>query len=115
MKITDFINQTNFDKHHMSPRIICNDGFEISVQASEFHHCSPGKNNLDYYTQFEVGYPSEHEILLDKYKSYDEGIYNKVPGKLVNFIIVEHNEIDINKTFKNINNNKKEFIKNEKI
>ena len=38
-----------------------------------------------------------------------------IPTKLVNFIIVEHNEIDINKTFKNINNNKKEFIKNEKI
>lgn len=35
------------------PSIKCNDGVSISIQASEFHYCSP-RNNCGPYTTVEV-------------------------------------------------------------
>lgn len=38
------------------PRIICSDGSAVSVQASEYHYCTP-RNNEGPYTHVEAGYP----------------------------------------------------------
>ena len=40
------------------PRMKAADGFIVSVQASEYHYCSP-RGNSGPYTLVECGYPSE--------------------------------------------------------
>lgn len=40
-----------------STRIICADGFSISVQASSLHYCLPREDNIPH-THMEGGYPS---------------------------------------------------------
>jgi hypothetical protein len=40
-----------------APRIVCKNGFNLSVQASRSHYCSP-KSDTGSYTHVEVGYPS---------------------------------------------------------
>ena len=80
--------------NHIKPRIICNDGFSVSVQASEFHYCLP-RNNDGPHTHVEVGFPSDKEELLLPYaESYndgeDTGIYPRVPVEIVEAIIKKH-------------------------
>lgn len=50
------------------PRIICSDGFSVSIQASYAHYCKP-RNNIGPYTHFELGYPSE---IVDSWISFVE-------------------------------------------
>ena len=38
----------------LSERLVCKDGFEMSVQASNVHYCSPRIDNAEYYTTVEV-------------------------------------------------------------
>jgi len=75
--------------------IECNDGFTVSVQASDDHFCIP--RNLDGpYTHFELAYPSEIEYKLLPYsvtrhhvtESYT--VYAEVPVNLVLYIINNH-------------------------
>jgi len=39
------------------PRVVCKDGFNMSVQASETHYCSP-RDSVGPWDEVEVGYPS---------------------------------------------------------
>ncbi|MAH49903.1 hypothetical protein CMI37_29050 [Candidatus Pacearchaeota archaeon] len=81
-------------------RIICRDGFSMSVQASEFHYCNPRETAAKKYDTVEVGFPSEHEPLLDKYReelpyfNYDEDkwntVYPYVPSIVIKDIIEAH-------------------------
>ena len=49
-------------------RVVCKDGFTLSIQASEFHYCYPKMNGKDtIYTSVEVGMPSDYEPLLKAY------------------------------------------------
>jgi hypothetical protein len=41
------------------PRIVCEDGFSLSVQASDGHYCNPRHNESVFYDKVEVGYPSK--------------------------------------------------------
>ena len=60
----------------MFPTIQCNDGFSVSVQASEFHYCMP-RNDKG------LGFPSEREELIIKWAENDdipkETVYGWVP------------------------------------
>ena len=49
------------------PRIFCNDGFSLSVQASRDHYSIP-RNNEGPYTHVEVGFPSESDALLTPFR-----------------------------------------------
>lgn len=40
-----------------NPRIVCRDGFSISVQARESAYCEP-RQDVGPYTKVECGYPS---------------------------------------------------------
>ena len=56
-------------------KIVCADGFEMSVQASSHHYCVP-RTDRGAYSNVEVGYPNQPEILLAPYSEikgrYDE-------------------------------------------
>ena len=78
-------------------RIKCADGFSMSVQASSFNYCEPRIDNAPAYEEVEVGFPSSHEPLLQKYAEdpsrYTETIYGWVPAQTVLDVIAKHGGI----------------------
>lgn len=71
------------------PRIVCKDGYELSVQASSGHYCTPRKDNASYYTRVEVGFPSEYDDLLGESVD-DSEVYAFVPIENVAVLINKH-------------------------
>ena len=82
-----------FHKAGLAPRIVCNDGFSMSVQASIIHCCHP-RGNQGPYIQVEVGFPKGCKPkYLWEFKSLDEDeIYFYVPVELVAKEIIFHND-----------------------
>lgn len=81
------------------PRLLCNDGFSISVQASEFHYCWPRLNGNQDYESVELGYPSSEDELINEYAeddwNYTETVYGYVPIEVVEKLIEKHGGIKI--------------------
>lgn len=103
MNIHDFIKATHKDdKYCMRPKIVCKDGFSMSVQGSEGHYCSPRKT-LDYYISMEIGFPSQKEDLIMEYTEQHEQptdtVYGWVPVGVIDDVIEKHGGIDEDKTF----------------
>ena len=73
-----------------NPRIVCRDGFSISVQADDFAYCEP-RQDVGPYTQVECGYPSSTPISqrlkefaeLFGTDDYTETVYGYVPVEIV--------------------------------
>ena len=102
------------------PRIVCQDGYSVSVQASEYAYCTPRYTqfqaedgwhviNGDYwfsdkernfrtdnyipYEAVELGYPSEEDELINEYaegEEYTNTVYGYVPVKVVEKLIEKH-------------------------
>lgn len=79
------------------PRLYCNDGYSISVQASEFHYCSPRINGAQDYESVELGFPSEEDELINEYTDsgfdYTDTVYGYVPIEIVEKLIEKHGGI----------------------
>ena len=79
------------------PRLYCNDGYSISVQASAFHYCSPLLNGLQDYKSVELGYPSAEDELINEYAEddldYTTTVYGYVPIEVVEKLIEKHGGI----------------------
>ena len=86
MKINEFIKKnlkvTNHSRdslmNHMLtssrlPQIVCSDGFKMSVQVGFSLYSTP-KKVAKRYSAVEIGFPSEHEPLIEEYAegSFDE-------------------------------------------
>ena len=77
-------------------RIICKDGFSMSVQASSFHYCSPRIDNAPDYETVEVGFPSKEEPLLTEYSedmpdtALTSSVYPHVPANIIFEVIEKH-------------------------
>ena len=60
--------EDSFMKHMMTssrlPHIVCSDGFEMSVQVGYSLYSEP-KKVAKRYSKVEVGYPSDHEPLIE--------------------------------------------------
>ena len=69
------------------PRIECDDGLVMSVQASSMHYCTP-RDNVGPWTHVEIGYPSR---VIPELAQYGEqgysSVYAYVPIELVENII----------------------------
>jgi hypothetical protein len=79
-------------------RLVCHDGFSVSVQASRCHYSTPRENNEPRYFAFELGFPSEDMgVLINDYaEDKDEPlntVYAYVPGELVQAVIDLHGGI----------------------
>jgi hypothetical protein len=103
MNIQEFVKET-FKEEYGScfrPRIICNDGFSMSVQGSNGHYCNPRKTQ-DWYNSLEIGFPSHEEPLINKYAEteYDwtGTVYGYVPIETIQEVIEKHGGININET-----------------
>jgi len=74
-----------------APHIVCADGFNMSVQVSEAHYCTPRVNDAEWYTAMEIGYPSEAEPLIMEYAGdKDETVYGYVPVEVIDAVIDKH-------------------------
>lgn len=77
------------------PRIVCKDGFSISVQGGEALYSRPRKNLRDgAYKEVECGFPSQKEELLMKYaedtSKPTETVYAYVPVSVVEQVLEKH-------------------------
>ena len=83
---------------NIAKRVICKDGFSLSVQAHDGAYCSPRDNDAYPYSLVEVGFPSEEPELIMKFceDSSDptETVYGYVPVKLVENLIDLHGGIE---------------------
>ena len=83
--------------------IVCRDGFTMSVQASDYHYCTPRINDAPSYLEVEIGFPTERERLLDKYVEgfglwvykdddfdFTSAVYPYVPAEVVIEVIMKH-------------------------
>ena len=84
--------------------IVCKDGFTMSVQASNYHYCTPRINDAEGYLEVEIGYPRQREPLLDKYvegfglwvegenddSNFTNAVYPYVPAEVVIEVIMKH-------------------------
>ncbi len=107
MKLNEFVEQTFKQKHKpysdfvLRPKIVCVDGFTMSVQGSSGHYCAPRSTQNAYY-EMEIGYPSLKEDDLMPYAedadSPTNAVYGYVPCEIIQQVIDKHGGIDIEKT-----------------
>ena len=128
MKINEFIKNnlkvTNLAKssdplmNHMLtstrlPQIVCSDGFKMSVQVGFSLYSTP-KKVAKRYTAVEIGFPSEHEPLIEEYAEtfykedeidvtdYTDTVYPYVPVKIVDKVLKKHGGIDLAETLSEV-------------
>ena len=128
MKINEFIKKnlkvTNFAKNsdplmnHMLtstrlPKIVCSDGFEMSVQVGFSLYSTP-KKVAKRYSAVEIGFPSEYEPLIEEYAEtfykedgedvtdYTDTVYPYVPVKIVDKVLKKHGGINMTETLREV-------------
>ena len=122
MKINEFIknnlkvkvlNDDPLMRHMMTPtrlpHILCTDGFTMSVQVGYSLYSTP-KKVAKRYSNVEIGYPSEHEPLIEEYAEcftfeeldidFTDTIYPYVPVKIVDKVLKKHGGIDMTETLR---------------
>ena len=96
------------------PKIVCVDGFEMSVQVGHSLYSEP-KKVAKRYSKVEIGYPSEREPLIEEYVElgifdtaqgrgvdYTDTVYPYVPVKIVNKVLKKHGGIDMRETLREV-------------
>lgn len=91
-------NYMNAFRHNFNqiPQIVCQDGFAMSVQASECHYTSPRRDFDDFkmYDKMEIGFPTMKESLILDYaqdpENPTETVYGFVPVEIINEVIAKH-------------------------
>jgi hypothetical protein len=77
----------------LAKRIVCRDGFSLSVQATHGAYCAPRQNIGPWY-EVEVGFPSAEPELIMEYAEQKEvpteTVYGYVPIELVEELIALH-------------------------
>ena len=77
-------------------RIVCKDGFTISVQANANAYCEPRENEAWSYSEVELGFPSSLDPLIAEYAEEPdttETVFAYVPIAVVNELIDRHGGI----------------------
>ena len=104
MKINEFIQKyrkieklvPGMTSSH-TPKVVCKDGFEMSVQAGQSLYSEP-RDVADSYEEAEVGFPSTEESLLTSYAEDEENlcstVYGYVPCSIIDEVIEKHGGID---------------------
>ena len=81
----------------LNKKVVCADGFSMSVQANENAYCSPRMNNAMMYIEVEVGFPSESEELIMPWAESSsrptDTVYAYVPTFVVTNVIAKHGGI----------------------
>jgi len=94
------------------PHIVCADGFSMSVQVGYSLYCTP-KKVAKRYSAVEIGFPSDHEPLIEKWAEfspfnedenpdYTDTVYPYVPVKIVDKVLKKHGGIDMRETLREV-------------
>ena len=95
------------------PQIVCSDGFKMSVQVGFSLYSTP-KKVAKRYSAVEIGFPSEHEPLIEEYAEtfykedeidvtdYTDTVYPYVPVKIVDKVLKKHGGIDLTETLREV-------------
>lgn len=85
------------------PRIVCNDGESVSIQAGRFLYSSPREDGLKSYSEIEAGFPSVAPP--DSWLEYAEDhanligtVYAFMPIEIAQEFIDAHGGIDWDKS-----------------
>ncbi len=93
------------------PHIVCGDGFTMSVQVGYSLYSTP-KKIAKRYSAVEIGYPSDHEPLIEEYAEfipfgdedeapdYTDTVYPYVPVAIVDKVLKKHGGIDLAETLR---------------
>lgn len=112
MKLNEFLKITHKKDEYgfmkIRPRVYCNDGFNISIQADSMKYCHPRENlNNGKYTALELGFPNEEDELINDFAEDPidptDTVYGYVPIEIVDELIIKHGGIDFEKMFINVN------------
>lgn len=109
LEATIVVRESDFGSHHyveqvLRPKVVCNDGFSISIQASETHYCEPRQSKISNYKSVELGFPSAEEELISEYAEDDDltnTVYGWVPVEIVDQLLKKHKGIDYVATMAN--------------
>lgn len=82
----------------LRPKMVCKDSFNISVQASSVHYCSPRHTfkptEGNVYDEVELGFPNIGDDLIEDYAEdpddLTETVYGYVPVDIVVKLIEKH-------------------------
>ena len=95
------------------PQIVCSDGFKMSVQVGFSLYSTP-KKVAKRYTAVEIGFPSEHEPLIEEYAEtfyqddgedvtdYTDTVYPYVPVRIVDKVLKKHGGINMVETLSEV-------------
>ena len=90
------------------PQIVCADGFKMSVQVGFSLYSTP-KKVAKRYSAVEIGFPSEHEPLIEEFAErvedeidYTDTVYPYVPVRIVDKVLKKHGGIDIVETLSKV-------------
>ena len=95
------------------PQIVCSDGFKMSVQVGFSLYSTP-KKVAKRYSAVEIGFPSEHEPLIEEYAEtfykedemdvtdYTDTVYPYVPVRIVDKVLKKHGGIDLTETLREV-------------
>lgn len=93
MNINAYLIECERSPEWFAKRVTCKDGFEMSVQASKYHYCSP-RIDAGPWDEVEVGYPSQAEATLIPYAEDKDKptqtVYGYVPVDVVEQVIEAH-------------------------
>ena len=113
LKVTNFAKNSDPLMKHLTtssrlPQIVCVDGFTMSVQVGFSLYSTP-KKVAKRYSAVEIGFPSDHEPLIEEYAEtfhqedetdYTDLVYPYVPVKIVNKVLKKHGGIDLTETLR---------------
>ena len=78
----------------LNEKVVCSDGFTMSVQAGKTQYCTPRENDAESYTEVEVGFPNREEPMLTQYAEDPSNLtgtgYAWVPRQTVVNVIAKH-------------------------
>lgn len=78
-------------------RVVCKDGYSISIQAHEGAYCSPRQDGAECYSLVELGYPNQSDSLIDHLAETPDKpkktIYGYVDVNTVYLLLTKHKGI----------------------
>lgn len=94
VRIREHIRNNKMEnRSYVAKPIICTDGFNVSVQASKHHYCSPREYDAEW-ASVELGFPSAADDLIQGYAETPdeptETVYGYVPIDTVARLIIKH-------------------------
>jgi hypothetical protein len=81
-------------------RVVCADGFSVSVQATEYNYCTP-RDSTGPWSSVECGFPTEKDPVLEEWaedrsaevckeSGHVQTVYGWVPSQVILGVIESH-------------------------